>query len=279
MTYFQYLGEIVGSNLSYLFLKMALKKPGCPICRLRDQSEARYLSNLLHENVNDATTRNHIIASLGYCPKHTWQMGMMEREKYSDALGNSIIYENLVKVVQSRITLYLEERKQGQKPGALKSFLSLLPFSEKIGNSSKSNSLEASVKAKCRVCQLGEQTEQSNLFWLLEDLSNSTPEFCELYLLSDGLCFHHLRQVLLFKDPRIESGIFFVAEDALGRLSDLGGNLGNYHRKHAWDRRFEVKTDAEQLSWLNALRFFGGNEDEAAQLETQKYIQLYLKKE
>ena len=42
------LDMFVGINL-----KPALEQSGCPICRIRNMFEERYLSNLLHEYVND----------------------------------------------------------------------------------------------------------------------------------------------------------------------------------------------------------------------------------
>ena len=60
-----------------LYLKLAFSKPGCPICRLRRESEEPYLFNLLWENVNDGPTRRrrlrgnwkHKVDRVSLCPK------------------------------------------------------------------------------------------------------------------------------------------------------------------------------------------------------------------
>jgi hypothetical protein len=48
-------------------LRSAMRQPGCPICRIRDEAEYKYLYFLLWENVNDGATRMRIIRSLGFC--------------------------------------------------------------------------------------------------------------------------------------------------------------------------------------------------------------------
>jgi hypothetical protein len=88
-------------------LRSAMRQPGCPICRIRDEAEHKYLYFLLWENVNDGATRMQIIRSLGFCPRHTWQMGRMETHHFGDAFGNSIIYENVVEVVRKRLARYV----------------------------------------------------------------------------------------------------------------------------------------------------------------------------
>ncbi len=234
-------------------LKLAMQQTGCPICRIRDESEYKYLYFLLWENVNDGTTRQHIVASLGFCPRHTWQMGRIETKNFGDAFGNSIIYENLVEIVRNRLAQYMRRAQADQRskwrqwrdqllrrPGRLPSPAELQP------------------QTNCRVCHTGEQTETSHLHWLLQGLSDSKSPFHEWYLHSERLCFRHLRRVLELVEPSTEAGAMFLARDEY--LDCLRADLDEYGGKHAWDRRFEEMTETEKVSWLKALRFFGGNE-------------------
>lgn len=58
------------ADLVTLDLKLTMKEPGFPICRLRQKSEKRYLLGILREDVNDPVARAEISKSLGFCPKH-----------------------------------------------------------------------------------------------------------------------------------------------------------------------------------------------------------------
>jgi hypothetical protein len=233
-------------------LKLAMQQVGCPLCRVRDEAEYKYLYFLLHEYVNDGSTRSHIVASLGFCPRHVWQMGRMESGHFGDALGNGIIYESLAQVVHNRLARYLKRAESTQRPARRKRLLQRprhLPFPD-----------ELQPQAACRVCQSSEQTEQAHLHWLLEGLADAEPDFRDWYLHSDRLCLRHLRQSLETVEPETEAGALFLARDALERLAALRADLEGYVGKHAWDRRDEGMTEGEKNSWLRALRFFGGKE-------------------
>ncbi len=65
-------------SLSFLELVPVMHEPGCPICRIRKEYERRYLDNLLLEHVIEGETQRNIAASLGYCDKHTWEMGLLD---------------------------------------------------------------------------------------------------------------------------------------------------------------------------------------------------------
>jgi hypothetical protein len=240
-------------------IEPALEQAGCPICRIRQTFETRYIAGLLHEYVNDYESRTHIIASLGYCAKHAWQMGLMEREKFGDAVGNAIIYENLINVTLRPLIAYqkaYEARSKKFRDRFIRWLRALRgwPLEE---NRDPYGSL---VRSTCHVCQIGENSEKNYLEWLLIGLSEPDPELREAYLLSDGLCFQHFRQALLFwKDP-VESGIQFLIGRTLETLPKLCKNLREYTDKHAWDRHQEPLTQDERLSWIQAIRFFAGNE-------------------
>src|SRR5215208_6410682 len=71
----------------------ACREPGCPICRLEQQSVERYLDHQFYENVNSPKWREELRASLGFCHEHAW-LGVNQR--LGDALGYSIIYRDLI---------------------------------------------------------------------------------------------------------------------------------------------------------------------------------------
>ncbi|MBI3361157.1 MAG: hypothetical protein HY023_08605 [Chloroflexi bacterium] len=240
-------------------LRLAMRQTGCPICRLRDEAEYGYLYFLLYENVNDGSTRQQIVASLDFCSQHTWQMGRIETRKFGQAMGNSIIYESLTAIVRDHLARIHDrvqaERRSRWRRGWERWWERLLHRSRRLPR------LDAiRPQAPCRVCQIGEQTGQAHLRWLLEGLAQPQSDFRNWYLHSDRLCFPHLRRALELAGPETEAGMEFLLCDALGYLTALRADLDEYVGKQAWDRRVEAMTEAEKVSWLKALRFFGGNE-------------------
>lgn len=240
-------------------LEPALEQAGCPICRIRNNFETRYLSGLLHEYVNDYESRIQIIASLGYCTKHAWQMGLMERDKYGDAVGNAIIYENLVKVTQKPLVEYKKEYLS--RSNRLQDRFARW-FKRMRGQPIEVNQdpYRPLIRSTCRVCQTGENGEKNYLEWLLAGLSEPEPVLREAYLQSEGLCLRHLRQALVLQTGAVESGAQFLVDQMLEKLPKLCHDLREYTDKHAWGRHMEAMTPDERMSWIHAIRLFAGNE-------------------
>jgi hypothetical protein len=236
-------------------LKFALEKPGCPICTLREKAERRYIGSMLHEYVNDGETRHHIILSLGYCPEHIWQTGALEVELQGDPLGNTIIYEHLVRVTAGRLRHYADRAWQRSFPRWRRWLGRLWPPLVRVPAPD-----ELQPQARCRVCQSGDSTARSHLHWLLEALSIADDGFRELYARSEGLCLPHLRQALETAAWEDRTGVEFLIAGAFSRLNRLQHDLAEYSRKRSWQFRDEPKTAGELNSWLRAISFFGGNQ-------------------
>jgi hypothetical protein len=250
-------------NLSTISLRLAFREPGCPICRLRQQAERRYLFNLLYENVNDGGTRRHLVRGLGLCPEHAWALQAIEQERWHDGLGVSIIYEDLARRVQASLREYQERnpmahadrrtrlRQRLERLGAIGRWLA-----GRLSRSALSASLLARVSPteRCRACDLVGELEEINLSWLIQGLAE--PEFRELYTASDGLCLPHLRRAL--SSAKDELAVHCLVEVTAARLDPLVADLGDYIRKHDWNNREEPKHPWERASWLRAVAFFAG---------------------
>jgi len=243
----------VARDLVSVQLRAALKQPGCPICHLRSASELRYIHSLLWESVNDPLTRGYFIGSLGYCREHTWQMGLLENDRFGSPLGNSIMYEHLCRVVRQQLGAYAHRMGWARRPWWRRWLHLIWPWPVQ-----RLAARELRPKARCRVCQIGDRAEQTHLRGLLQAVSGSDSELREWYAASDGLCLPHLRQGLNAADRNVEDGARFLVETALRQLGSLQHELSEFERKNAWDNRHEAKTEAENTAWLRALAFFGG---------------------
>lgn len=57
-------------GLAGVYIKQAMRLPGCPICRCSVQVQERYLRFLIWERVDDLETRIRLSQSQGFCANH-----------------------------------------------------------------------------------------------------------------------------------------------------------------------------------------------------------------
>jgi hypothetical protein len=233
-------------DLITLDIKLAMKEPGCPICRLRQRAERRYLLGILRENVNDSATRARISRSWGFCQKHAWQLQHLEEAIWHDGLGNAIIYQDLTQQVVSWLRSYVATPGNTHNGGLLWKVKGALKKAQPKGTGA------------CPACSIGSQSERTYLEWLVRALSDE--EFQALYRASDGLCLHHLQHALEIAEEEDPEAASILVEIAIEKLEELHENLEGYIAKHSWHRRSEVVTDAEESSWKRAVAFFSGEE-------------------
>lgn len=179
-------------NLLIADLKVAFREPCCPVCHLRRDSEGRYLFSLLWEYVNDANIRVKLVRSLGFCHQHAWQLQETEQRIWGDGLGTGIIYEDLIQRVHAALQ---NSSNNCHVPSGL------LP------------------RGRCRVCEIGEGSEQTYITWLLHACENT--EFRGQYRDSDGLCLPHLRQALTLDEEGTDTAKLFVIESAIEKMKML----------------------------------------------------------
>ena len=91
-------------------LRLACKKPGCPVCALVQRAGARYIEGTFNESMLDPDIRQKLAETMGFCYEHTWQSIDL---KLSEALGHAILYQDLVKHVLS--TIAENEKNTGQQ--------------------------------------------------------------------------------------------------------------------------------------------------------------------
>lgn len=249
---------MVGPFLTYLQLISAMQQPGCPICHIRFEREKSYLENLLLDHVNDAETQENILASVGYCPQHTWQMGWLELEIYQESVKNSMIYESLVKSVTNSMAKFVrrEKRREKQVNGWLYRI-----FHKEKQVAFDLDPFGQMALSGCYICRIGEDAEQLFMYSLLRGLCEQDDQIRKVYRASDGLCLHHFRQVFRITDSSSNPGVKFLVEETAQKMVALRNDLTNFIDKHSYHRAHEPMSAGERYSWLRALRFFGNNEE------------------
>ena len=84
-------GEDVPRDKMGYELFLALRRPGCPICRRTAQAVTRHLETTSYDNATDVETRAVLRATQGWCADHARQW--LEQR---DALGTALIYKDVL---------------------------------------------------------------------------------------------------------------------------------------------------------------------------------------
>jgi hypothetical protein len=230
--------------LSIVKLEAALKKPGCPVCRMAHEAAEQSIDSFLWENTNDPRTRQPINDAYGFCPEHTRLLVAKERMTSGPVLGVNIIYGLLAKNVARELQAL--ERAVGDAPA----LAARLPLRK------RKPVLEP--KGRCPVCSLQEESAANVLGTLFELFDGAEGEFQATYREADGLCLAHLRQGLeLYRGEHPRAAKTLIAE-TVARLQRQQTEMAEYVRKHNWEYRDEKMTPAEQTAWLHTLTFFTG---------------------
>jgi hypothetical protein len=234
--------------LSVVMLEEALKKPGCPVCRMSHDAAIHSVDSFLWENTNDPGARKPINDAYGFCPEHTRLLVASELSTSGIALGVNMIYELLAKIVSQDL------KKQERKQRVTNSVLGKLGL--KSGNHQTASYLEP--KGRYPVCVLAEEAAKNTLSNLFEELSSLPSEFHEIYQKSSGICLGHLRVGLNYFADEFPKAAHFLAQDAVQRLEIQRAEMLEYIRKQNWAYRDEKLTPEESTAWLRTLAFFTG---------------------
>ena len=210
----------------------ACAQTGCPVCRVGMRSVKRYLRSVFYEYVNDIDTRTRLNKRLGLCPEHVqWLLST----RTADALGASIIYENVVKI-------FLREfPKNPCTPGEFSHWVNdFLANAENNGH--------------CIAC---EQREAITKHTLLEmSISLADEKLRSALEGSDGLCFPHLAAVLEQVEKPEDAA--FLMELTSQKLESRRGEMAEVIRKSDHQSASEKITHEEALAWKKAMCMISG---------------------
>jgi hypothetical protein len=251
-------------SLVLIFLKSALRQPGCPLCRARLSAETRYLKSLLWEHVNDAGTRIRLTQSLGACGRHAQQMLQMEVTGWDVPLGNAIIYEGLAKTVSFRLREVRALAKKQARRGNAQRLMARLAAR---GKRDERLDRPLTPEKGCRVCELGQESERYYAETLLQMLDEQ--EYQRLYDGSDGVCLSHLRLLLQISSPG--AGLQYLLDQSEQRTERLETDLREYVRKQSYQFHDEPVSEGERTAAARAKAFFGGLEAATSMSIDQKY--------
>jgi len=217
-------------SATYQQLQIALKKVGCPICQLGQQTGHAYLDGILWESVNDPSTREKLIGSLGFCGRHTRETLTFAGER----LGVAIIQRAVLKEVARRLPaaaapsptiLQRIQAQWRQQPDAAQADSPL------------------NATSPCPACVQQAAGEKRARQVLLEHLQQ---DLAEPLRKAGGLCLPHLQNALQeCRQPEVAAALIELQQAA---WQDLGAHLSEFIRKN--DHRFQAEkiTDGERAA-------------------------------
>ena len=226
----------------------ACHQPGCPVCRLEQQSVEHYLDSQFYENVNSPKWRDWLNGSLGFCHEHAW---LAVNQHLGDALGFAIIYKDIIHTSLNR----LQSEAPSRRTRHWKSVLQRFP--EQARNLVEKMLYALTPQKHCPACQHRDETTRHTLSVLVQALGTS--EMIEALAASEGLCFPHLRSALeKIREAAACEQLLLIHR---ARLETLESELAEFIRKN--DYRFKAEGfGKEGDAWLRAVGLIAGSRRE-----------------
>jgi hypothetical protein len=232
-------GAVMPFALTAVQLDEAMKKPGCPVCRLAEESVQKSASGFLYENSMNPEVRQPIIEARGFCPDHTLLLVAVEMSSSGPVLGINYIYEQLARLVADELT--------AQKPS--------VPGFSKVLKYFQPSTPPLPV---CPLCEHEKQSATNLLQALFEELEEDTSVTRNAYAQSEGLCYSHLTSGLRENSPLYPASSKFLIDQTKERLTAQSAEMREYIRKHDWHYRDEKISPSELTAWKKVLTFFTG---------------------
>jgi hypothetical protein len=211
----------------YGLLESLLGCRGCALCDMRERTTCRYLDSLLHEYVNDASLRNRLLQSRGFCIRHADIL-----LSFGDGLGISILYQD-----QMKVALEFLQRLRKMRAKVLRK--------KALG--------EWENHDHCPVCVLEERNDEFRIGTLLAVLHDS--RIRQALEQSPGLCIPHLLKALVAEnEPSIHQ---YLIDLHCCKFALLMNELREFCRKHDF-RYSHEEYGKEADSWRRAVEMLLG---------------------
>lgn len=225
-------------KISRYLIADALRELGCAACRLARDAEGRYLSSLLHEQVNDPGTRARLRASYGFCRGHGSDLLQLHSR-----LGVAILYRDFVETWQKSQAVRRRRATRRSLPGLSQNALSGGELAARLAPS-----------AGCPACEQGERAAERALSSLVRHVHH--PQVREAWEASDGLCLLHFRRTVRLARSGDRLKVITGRQEAV--LLRIHRHLSEIIRKHDYRFQHEDFTPEERMAWERAVALLAG---------------------
>ena len=231
--------------VGYFRLVEACERPGCPVCACLEDDSRRALGALLTGHVTDVATRRRLRESWGFCNWHTWALV----DTGNAATGAAILYEDLVRVCQSRL-----EGLRVRRSRALVSPLRWLRGLLTRARRTVPRIVERHQRRpRCLVCSQLAVAETGYVDAIVA--SSADPELGRAYQRSTGLCVPHL--LFALERSGDADGVERILESTLAKWDTLRADLDRFVAKHEY-RNVTPFDDTDASSYVRASEVLAG---------------------
>lgn len=206
----------MGVDMAYLRIKRVIAgERECLLCALEDEIECKYVDTYLSELVMDASSRQKIVESRGFCNHHFYRMLITANKPRSpNGHGVALVNETIV----NRLVQDLHKQK-----------------SNRIDNLDKLIVTEN----KCPACIYLAEFSKMYTEKIVELLSSDSKEFLELLQKSKGFCIPHFVTLVQiaknFAHIQSQKIIKTLIEIEERNLRKLASELAEYVKRQSYE--------------------------------------------
>lgn len=182
-------------------LKQALRRRGCPLCRVIREADLHYLRVFLREGKDDGRMLLRLLGSWGLCAGHARALVCLEPVERGDGLGTGTLYDWLLDQARRRLEDFRRHLATDDGAGS--------PRWGRRRNPRQrvERALRRLKRATaCPACEAQQRYAEYVVQGFLRALEPAAglPELREMHLASEGLCLRHWQAVL---ELRPSSGV------------------------------------------------------------------------
>ncbi|HXF61875.1 MAG TPA: DUF6062 family protein [Caldilineaceae bacterium] len=214
----------------YQQLQEIINKPGCPICGLSQLAVHTYLDMLLWESSTDLNVQEMLVASVGFCGRHSRQLLTFDGQR----LAAAVVERASLLAALRRLP---ELAAPSGEPPARFSFGKARP---KAKAQPARPDLPAGVEP-CPACIRQWSEEARGIDMLLKHLD----EFAEPLLNAGGLCLPHFVQAAHTAEPPARATLLTIEQTV---WTELAGLLEEFIRKHMEHHHTDPISDQARLA-------------------------------
>jgi hypothetical protein len=218
-------------NLGNYALVLALREPGCPLCRVLAEAEIRDMDAFIREREVAAEALGEFCDRGGFCRDHAWLL----HRRSAQALSGAPVAQAYGALLRRDIAR-----------------LDALATAVETGRRRRRPRRSLLARRRCPACERGDRRLSARADAVVEALAESAVQ--DAYRTSDGLCVQHIDVVgaAALADPETAS---FLIDDLRRRLEVLERRLDQYDRL----RGAPVPVEAREAdAWTDVVRSYVG---------------------
>jgi hypothetical protein len=214
----------------------ALRRSGCPLCRVEAIDDRRWMNSFWREGKQDSGSRRRFDAAGGFCRHHAW---LLHRLVAAAAAGSAIadVYGSLAE----RDIAWLDELRASLGRGPRRRRAAAL-----------------GRRGRCPACVATKDAAERKVHFFVELLGDAAVR--PHYESSDGVCFVHLARAVEHALENDDGDVArFLLDDWRKRLVHIRDQLAEFDRRR--DHRYAAEPKGEeQRSWTEVIRRYVGED-------------------